>query len=566
MHDLLITGGTVVDGTGAPAARADVAVADGRIVEVGPDLDGPAHRTVDAEGCLVTPGFVDLHTHLDAQVGWDRHGTSSCWHGVTSVVMGNCGVTFAPVKPDDRTWLAGLMESVEDIPAASILEGLPFTWQTYGEYLDWLGSEPLGLNVGGLVGHVAVRYHAMGEASLGEAPPDADQLADMIGLVDQAMADGALGFSTSRTLRHTTPDGRVVPGTWAQPDELLALARVVGRHGGLLGCAPRFDGEGPSEPRVEEELAWMAAATTGTGASLTFNLTQTEAQGDHYRLAIQRAAEANDAGAHIRPQTTCRGIGVLCGLDGMTPFDAFPAWAAVTDLPVPEKLAAFRDPERRADLISQPTSPSAESMERFFVVNAEDGSARYDTDPARSLTAVARARGVSPVEAYVDLCLETEGRLVLAWPILNQALDRVEEMLHQPVVMMGLADAGAHVGQILDASQPTFWLSYWWQERQAFPLEEAIRRVTSDTATTAGLVDRGVLRPGAHADLNVIDPEALRLPPPEIAHDLPGGARRWVQRGEGYRLTAVNGVVTLEDGEHTGAMAGQVLRRGAAAP
>jgi N-acyl-D-aspartate/D-glutamate deacylase len=561
MDDLLIRGGTVVDGTGAPAVRADVAVADGRIVEVGPDLDRSAHRTVDAEGCLVTPGFVDVHTHLDAQMGWDRNGTSSCWHGVTSIVMGNCGVTFAPVKPQDTTFLAELMEAVEDIPASSILEGLPFSWESYGGYLDWLESEPLGLNVGGLVGHVAVRYHAMGEDAFQETPPSAEQMAAMAQVVDRSMAEGALGFSTSRTLRHTTTDGRVIPGTWAPHEELVALAEVVGEHGGILGCAPRFDGDGPSEPRVEEELRWMAEASKRSGAPLTFNLTQTEAQGDHWRLAIELAAKANADGARIRPQTTCRGIGVLFGLEGMTPFDAFPAWAAIKDLPLPEKLAAFRDPSRREALIGEPTSPSADSMRKFFVVNDGEGSARYDADPARSLTAMAEARGVSAAEAYVDLCLETDGELVLAWPILNQELARVEEMLHDPTVMMGLADAGAHVGQILDASQPTFWLSYWWQERQAFPIEEAIRRITSDTAGYAGLPGRGVLRAGAWADVNVIDPEALRLPPPTFVRDFPGGAGRWIQRGEGYRITAVNGVVAVEDGELTGEMPGHVLRR-----
>lgn len=560
MDDLLIKGGTVVDGTGAAPVEADVAVADGRIVEVGPDLVRSAHRTVDAEGCFVTPGFVDVHTHLDAQMGWDRNGTSSCWHGVTSIVMGNCGVTFAPVKRADTTFLAELMESVEDIPAGSILEGLPFTWEGYGGYLDWLASEPLGLNVGGLVGHVAVRYHAMGEEAFQEDPPSAAQLEAMRTLVDQAMAEGALGFSTSRTLRHTTPDGRVIPGTWAPHDELVALAQVVGRHGGILGCAPRFDGDGPSEPRVQEELSWMAAASRSSGCALTFNLTQTEAQGDHWRLAIELAAEANEAGARIRPQTTCRGIGVLFGLEGMTPFDAFPAWAELKDLPMAEKLAAFRDPSRREALLSQPTSPSTESLRRFFVVNDGDRSARYDADPSRSLAAIAEQRGVSPAEAYVQLCLETDGALVLAWPILNQDLDRVEEMLHDPTVMMGLADAGAHVGQILDASQPTFWLSYWCQERGAFPIEEAVRRITSDTAGYAGLTDRGVLRTGAWADLNVIDPEALRLPPPTFVRDFPQGAGRWIQKGEGYRITAVNGVVSVEDGELTGALPGQVLR------
>jgi N-acyl-D-aspartate/D-glutamate deacylase len=559
--DLLVRGGTVVDGTGAPAGRADVAVVGDRIVEVGPDLEGTAGRVIDAEGRIVTPGFVDGHTHLDAQFGWDRQGTSSCWHGVTSVVIGNCGVTFAPVRPGDGPWMAELMESVEDIPADAISSALPFDWEGYGGYLDWLERSPLGLNVAGLVGHCAVRQHAMGDAGMDERPPTPEELATMVDSVDAAMRAGALGFSTSRTLRHTVPDGRCVPGTWAQPEELLALADVVGRYGGILGCAPRFDGEGPAEPRVAEELAWMRRASVDAGVRLTFNLTQTRQQGDHWRLAIELAEEANAAGGHIRPQTTARGIGVLFGLGNSTPFEGAPRWAALRGLPVEEKLARFADPDERAALVADAEGrPSIETLETFFVVDAEDGTARYDCDPARSLAAVGAARGVSPAEAYIDLCLETGGSVVVAWPILNQELDRVAEMLSSPTVLMGLADAGAHVGQILDASQPTFWLSYWWRERGAVSLEEAVFRITGDTASTWGIVDRGVIRPGAFADLNVIDTDSLSMPPPSFVHDLPGGAGRWVQRANGYDATIVNGAVAFEHGEATGAMAGRVLR------
>lgn len=561
MFDLLIRGGSVIDGSGSPARPADVAITGDRIVAVAEHLEGDADRVVDATGCIVTPGFVDGHTHLDAQFGWDRAGTSSCWHGVTSVVIGNCGVTFAPLNPGDGPWLAGMMESVEDIPAASILEGLPFSWQSYGDYLDWLGSAPLGINVAGFIGHTALRYQAMGDASLSDKGPTTEQLEAMCRMVDEAMADGAVGFSTSRTLRHTVPDGRHVPGTWASHDELLAIARVVGRNGGIIGCAPRFDGDGPAEPRVEEELAWMTAATLESGCGVTFNLTQTAQQGDHWKLAIELARAANEAGGRIRPQTTCRGIGVLFGLDSFTPFDAAPSWAALKGLSRPEKLAALADPARRPTLIAEAdTATPTEKLDRFFVVNAEDGTARYDTDPTRSLAAIAGQRGVSAAEAYLDLCLETGGAVVVAWPILNQDLETVGQMLTDPVVIMGLADAGAHVGQILDASQPTFWLSYWARERGTFTMEEAVRRITSDTAAAFGLTDRGELRPGAYADVNVIDPAALVLRPPEFAHDLPGNAGRWVQRADGYRLTVVNGVVTLEDDELTGAQPGTVLR------
>lgn len=563
-HDLLLRGGTVVDGTGAPARVADVAIDGDRIAAIGASL-GPARRTIDATGRLVTPGFVDLHTHLDAQIGWDPLATSSCWHGVTSIVMGNCGVTFAPVRRTDHRWLAELMESVEDIPAETILSGLPWDWESYGEYLDSLARRPLGVNVGGMVGHCAVRWHAMGERSLDpEASPSGDELEAMGALVDEAVAAGALGFSTSRTLRHKTSDGRFVPGTFALGPELVAMAEVLGRRGrGVFGVSPRFDGEGPAEPRVESELAWMAEASARSGRPLTFNLTQTTEQGDHWKLAIALAEAANAQGARIRPQTTSRGIGVIFSLAHQTPFDRAPAWQKLRGLPLADKLAAMREPARRAELVAEGAGgPSLATLGRFFVLVPERG-ARYEPDPSRSLAAESERRGVSPAAAYVDLCLETEGRVILNWPVLNHDFDAISQMLTTPVVMMGLADSGAHVGQILDASQPTFFLSYWVRERGLVPLEEGIRRITSDTARFAGIEGRGVLAPGAFADVNVIDWDALSLPLPEYVHDFPGGAGRFVQGARGYDYTLVNGQVFLEHGQHTGALAGTVLRSGA---
>ena len=562
-HDLLLRGGNVVDGTGAPARVADVAIDGNRVAAVGRGL-GPARRTLDVSGRLVTPGFVDLHTHLDAQIGWDPLATSSCWHGVTSVVMGNCGVTFAPVRRSDHRWLAELMESVEDIPAETILSGLPWDWESYGEYLDSLARRPLGVNVGGMVGHCAVRWHAMGERSLDpDTKPTGDELSAMCGLVDEAIAAGALGFSTSRTLRHRTPDGRSVPGTFADGEELVALAGVLGRRGrGVIGVSPRFDGEGPAIPRVESELAWMEEASRRSGRPLTFNLTQTTEQGEHWKRAIALAEAANARGATIRPQTTSRGIGVIFSLAHHTPFDRTPAWQALAGLPLARKLAALRDPARRALLVTDGAAgPSQETLARFFVLRPE-GGARYEPDPARSLAAEAERRGVSPAEAYVDLCLETEGRVILNWPVLNHDFGAISRMLTTPVVMMGLADSGAHVGQILDASQPTFFLSYWVREQKLMGLEEGVRRITSDTARFAGLEGRGVLAPGAFADVNVIDWDALALPLPEYVRDFPGGAGRFVQGAHGFDLTLVNGKVFLEGGHHTGAYAGQVLRSG----
>lgn len=561
MHDLVIRGGIVVDGTGAEPVVGDVAVRGDTIVDVGPDV-GPGRRELDADGRLVTPGFVDLHTHLDAQLGWDPLATSSCWHGVTSLVIGNCGVTFAPVRPGEEVFLARMMESVEDIPSASIMAGLPWGWEGYDEYLSWLDQVPKGVNVGGMVGHCAVRYHAMGERSLEPgADPTDDELAVMVASVDRAMAAGAMGFSTSRTGRHVAPDGRNVPGTWAGERELVALAEVLGRHGrGILGGAPRFDGDGPGEGRAYSEVALMAAMSRASGRPFTFNLTNTFADPELWRQTLAFTAEANAHGARLRPQTTSRGIGVIFTLAHATPFDHRPGWARLSGLDLPGRVAAMADPEVRATLVAGGDGPGGLEQWREFFVLTPDRGARYDCDPADSLASQAERRGVSAVEAYVELCLETDGAVVLNWPVLNQDFGVIAEMLSDPLVMMGLADAGAHVGQILDASQPTFFLSYWVRERGLMTVSEGVRRITSDTAAFAGLTDRGVIRLGARADLNVVDLDALRLPLPTYVRDFPGGAGRFEQRAEGYAWTVVNGEVFMEDGEHTGALAGQPLR------
>ncbi len=560
VHDLVIRNGTLVDGTGAPVRPADVAVDGDRIVAVGTVTDR-GRRELDADGRLVTPGFVDVHTHLDAQFAWDPIGSSSCWHGVTSVVIGNCGVTFAPVRSADHTYMAEMMESVEDIPARSILDGLPWDWETYGDYLAWLDRTPLGVNVGGMVGHTALRYFAMGERSLEEdAIPSADELDTMLGLLDEALTRGALGWSTSRTLRHRVPDGRFVPGTWAQPDELRAFAGVLAKHGrGVMEVSPRFDGDGPAEPRVDAELAWMEQVSRAAGRPLTFNLSQTHDQGEHWRHAVAAARAANGRGATIRPQTTPRFIGVLTGLAHRTPFDAHPAWQALQPLSLEQRVAVLRDPLRRAELVDQAAGDRA-GLDVFYVLNGPDGLARYDCRPEDALLAVADARGVSPVEAFVDLAIETDGRLLLSWPLLNQSVDAIGAMLGEPEILMGLADAGAHVGQTMDASAPTYLLTYWVRERGALELEDAVRRLTSDTASTFGVPDRGVVREGAFADLNVIDWEGLALPVPEFVHDFPHGAGRFAQRARGYDATVVNGEVFMEHGEHTGALVGRLIR------
>jgi N-acyl-D-amino-acid deacylase len=561
MHDLVITNGTVVDGTGAPPARAEVAVDGDRVVAVGPASEvGPGRRTIDAEGAYVTPGFVDIHTHLDAQLAWDPMGSSSCWHGVTSVVLGNCGVTFAPCKPGDREELAEMMESVEDIPADSIMEGLAWDWSSYGEYLDAVQRWPKGINVGGMVGHCAVRVHAMGERSLSEEPAGPDDIEHMCALVDEAMGAGALGFSTSRTLLHRVPDGRPVPGTWAADDELLAIAAVMGRHQrGVFEAAPRM-GERDTDgyPNTRAEIDLLAEITTSSGRPLTFGLAHAYRRDDLYRFVLDRVNEHNAAGANVRPQTTARGIGILFGLSHATPFDRTRPWKRLRLLSLEEKLTVLRDPVSRMQLIEAGNETPDEFFTGAYVL--DEDHLDYAHDPTNTLKAVADRRGVTPAEAFVDLSLETNGRVLINWPFLNQRLDAVAEMLADPNVVMGLADAGAHVGQIMDASQPTFFLSQWVRERGVMTIEEGVRRLTSDTAGLFGVTDRGVLRPGSFADVNVIDLEQLTLRLPEYVYDFPGGAGRYTQRAEGYRATVVNGRVALVDGDHTGDLAGVVLR------
>jgi len=564
-HDIIIRNGTVVDGTGSAPRRADVAVTGDRITSIENVADGGVtgrgRREIDAEGRLVTPGFVDIHTHLDAQIAWDPVATSSCWHGVTSVVMGNCGVTFAPCKPEDRETLAEMMESVEDIPRDAILDGLPWDWETYGEYYDTIGRLPKGVNAGGLVGHCALRTHAMGERALDETPATGDDIAAMVRLVDEAMSAGALGVSTSRTFLHKVPDGRPVPGTFAAADELLAFADVLYDHGaGVFEGAMRL-GERDNEAldNTRAEVALMGEISRRSGRPVSFGLTQSNRRPDLYERVIDFVKGENANGGNVRPQTTARGVGILFGLETRTPFDRAPSWKELRSAVNGRKLQMVRDATFRQTLIKEAdVHGTVIPLDGLFVL--APGEARYDCDPTTSLGAIATARGVSPAAAFIELILETDGALVANMPFLNQDLAAVEAMLDDPLVTLGLADAGAHVGQIMDSSQPTFFLSYWIRERQRWSIEEAIRRLTSDTADLFGIHDRGRLVEGAFADINVIDFDELHLPHPEYVHDLPGGAGRYVQRSSGYDYTLVNGEVFMDHGEHTGSLTGRLLR------
>ena len=558
-HDLVIRDGWVVDGTGRPGFHADVAIRGDRIVAVGPDL-GAAERTIDASGLVVTPGFVDIHTHLDGQIFWDPIASSACWHGVTSVVMGNCGVTFAPCKPQDREYLARLMESVEDIPAACLMDGMPWNWESYGEYLDQLARQPLGVNVGGFVGHCAVRWSVMGERSLSETPATPAEIDQMRELVRAALRHGALGFSTSRTRHHRTPEGDPIPGTYAATDELMGIARVLQEEGrGVFEVVPYLDA---ADPAVHlDELAWMTDICLQTGRPLTFGLIQMRESPEAWRGVLDGVSAAAAQGAQLRPQTQVRSVGMLFGVANHTPFDIVGgSWGLLRLLPLEERLAAFRDPDKRRKLIDQAAKSPVKSYRRFYLLREKDGATRYDVGREDSLATISEQRGVSPAEAFMDLSVETSGGATFLYPAANFDWGVVEKMLSHPQMLLGLADSGAHCGQIMDASLPSYLLSYWVRERGLFTLEKAVEKLSSEPASFMGLADRGVIREGAMADLNVIDLAALKVLAPEYVQDFPAGAARYIQRAAGYRHTIVNGQPFMEDGQHTGRFAGSVLR------
>jgi len=558
-YDLVIRHGRVVDGTGVASKKADVAVAGDKIVEIG-DVSISGESEIDATGKTVTPGFVDIHTHLDAQIAWDPIASSSCYHGVTSVVLGNCGVTFAPCKPEDRDYLATLMESVEDIPADSIKLGVPWTWETYGEYLHTLEGLPKGVNVGGMVGHCAVRIYAMGERCLNETPSNVADVRMMQGLVDEAIGAGALGFSTSRTYMHKVPDGRCVPGTYADSEEVLAIGRVLGKHGkGVFESAPRL-GEGDKEshlPKTRAEVAWMGQLSRENGVKVTFGLAHSYRRPELYKRVLEFAEEENSKGAYLRPQTTSRGIGGLFSLDHRTPFSTSSSWREFEKLPFAERLAALDDRSTRDRLIDLDQPPRIDFNMAYILT---DDAVDYVHDPANTLAATANRRNLTPVEAFIELNREYKGRVLLWYPGLNQSMKAIEEMLKSPIVAMGLGDSGAHVGQIMDASSPTWLLKYWVGERGVLTVEEAVRSWTSDTAELFGIKDRGVLREGAFADINVINLDNLALDLPEYRYDFPGGAGRYVQTGSGYDHTIVNGQIFMREGKHAGSLAGMMLR------
>lgn len=524
MHDLVIRNGTLVDGTGARPVRGDLAIDGNRIVAVG-DVPGDGLRSIDADGRLVTPGFIDPHTHLDAQLMWDPLGTPACWHGTTTVVTGNCGVTYAPVRERDREFVARTLESVEEIPAQSIMASFNWRWESFGQYLDALAARPLGVNVGGLIGHAATRLYAMGEASLepDRAPSETEQ-GTMCELVDEALAAGALGFSTSRTRAHATPDGTAIPGSFAAAEELMALGGVLGARGlGLFQWVAGF-GENDRDSEflgVKAEVELMGAVGRSSGRPLIFSIfTHPLVPTIHTKVLAWADAERM-AGADIRPMFGPRVGTNLVGLGTGSPVRAG-AWKALYDLPVEERLSQLDDPAGRAALLA--IKPEAdERVGRELSVC--DNDCRYERREEDLLARVAASAGERPVETLVRLLRETRGGQVFLTGGANQVPEHIEEVLDHPDTIVGLGDAGAHVSSICDSSLTTHLLTYWCREREKFPVEEAVRRLTSDPADAFGIAGRGRLQPGAFADVNVIDFDALAMEVPEYVHDFPSTLR-----------------------------------------
>jgi len=563
--DLVISGGTVVDGTGQPPFEADVAVIGNHIAVVGP-YTGAATEVIEAKGKIVTPGFIDIHTHLDAQITWDPLGSPSNLHGVTSVIVGNCGVGFAPCKPQDRDYLMFLMEGVEDIPQAALRAGLRWDWETFPEYLEALARGPLGLNVGAHISHAPLRVYAMGErGATAEAPTDAE-LEVMQQCVRNALRAGALGFDTGRTTMHRTPAWDPVPGTFADRRELGALADTLREAGtGVFELVP-YGAAGEDATGTQREFDWMVPVARECGRPISLSLIQNLAYPDVWQEALRLAEEATRNGARIVPQVAVRSVGVLFGFGGaLSPLSLYPAAFDWLNQPLDELRARLRDPTVRSQLIASVASSGGEILGGMATLDhlyplEDTGVLAYEVSPEKSLAAIGRRRGRHPLEVMLDIMVAQDLRSFFIVPLFNCDLEAAGTMLAHPLTTIGLGDSGAHTSQTSDSGFPTFVLAYWVRHRKLLSLEAAVRKLTGDLGRLWGIRGRGVIQPGAYADLNVIDFDRLDLLLPEIRHDLPTGAPHFHQGARGYDATIVNGRVFMRDGIHSAALPGVVLR------
>lgn len=539
-HDIVVRGGLIVDGTGSEPVAADLAIDDGLITTVG-TVDGEGKQEIDASGLTVTPGFIDIHTHLDAQIGWDPELTPVSWHGVTTALLGNCGVTFAPCKPSDRDLLASMMETVEDIPKQAILEGLPWDWEGYGGYLDSIEKLRPGINVAGLVGHCAVRYYVMGERAV-EEQASADEKRQMAELVAESIDAGAIGFSTNRYDQHKLPDGRAIPGTFANVDELVEIAKQVGPRGALMQAVG-------ASPEVLDELASQSRVLFSAGAGT---------EKGNGRLRADWLDGLNTDGREVTATTQVRGSGYLCGLQSNLPV-AGETWEKLRAMKFEARLEAIRDADMCTKLVAEARLPNSTwiALGSVFYLG---GGVSPDYTSEQSILALAKAAGEHWSETFLRLSREDQGRGFFNLRMFNSNLDELRDFMKSECLIPGLGDAGAHVSQIMDAGWSSFMLSYWVRESGYYSMAEAIKLMTSRSAKVIGLKDRGTLAPGMRADVNVFDAATVAEQQPQLVHDFPGGAPRYIQRAIGYKATLVNGQINVLDGKHTGARAGSVLR------
>jgi len=568
MHDLVIRNARIIDGTGADAFIGDVAVDGDRITKVG-EVTDPGRREIDATGKLLTPGWVDIHTHYDGQVTWDPEVTPSGWHGVTTIVMGNCGVGFAPVDPGRRDFLVQLMEGVEDIPGAALVEGMSWNWETFGEYLDEVASMPRVMDVAALVPHGAVRAYVMGDQAAVHDQATAEQIDAMRAIVAEAIDAGAVGFSTTRTLLHRAKDGELAAGTLAAADELIGIGDALTETGkGLVSlAADMFD--------PEAEIAWMTEISKRSGRPVTFACLQSPIDPEGWRKLIELADGAAEHGARIVPQVAGRPASLLFGWESTAhPFVFQTAYDEIKDLPLAERLERLADPEVRRRIVEEKVDLGgiAIALTNWPRIYTMGDDPDYEPGAEHSMASLAEAQGRTPQEVAYDLMMERDGKGLLYAPLIGYShgdFGALEEMLNHPTTVLGLGDGGAHCGVLCDASLPTFMLAHWARDRDRgalMRLEDVVAHQTTKTAALYGFDDRGQITPGYLADINVIDFEALGTPAPEVVYDLPAGGRRFIQQAHGYDLTVKSGVIVREDDTATGLRPGVLLRGAQPAP
>ena len=571
MHDLVIRGGSIIDASSDKKYNGDIAIDGDRITQVGGKA-GSAHREIDATGLLVTPGWVDVHTHYDGQAIWDPVLASSSWQGTTTVLFGNCGVGFAPVKPQDRDGLIDLMEGVEDIPSATLKAGLAWAWETFPQFLDTLERAPRTIDVAAQLPHHPLRVYVMGERALRNRPATEADIASMQALTDEALRAGAFGFTTSRTESHKTARGEQVPGRFAAPDELLGIGAALGKVGyGAFGMLSDFDDEAA-------EFDWMTQLGKATGRPVWFLLTDRSSDPQRWRRLLQRTRVARASGIPVTAQVAGRPVGLILSLAAsFNPFIAKPSFAALSHLPHDERIGRLRDPDVRRAIIDELTSvellamvpeiqrPMTSRWDRMYVLGDPPN---YEPDAAESIAAMAQQANVPPAEFCYDYLTGADGKRMLYFPVTNYVHGDhgvVHEMLTDPATVLGLGDGGAHCGLICDSSVPSYMLTHWARDRTRgprLPIEFVVKRQTAETADFFGFTDRGRLQAGLKADINVIDFNRLRLRVPELVHDLPAGGKRLVQRVDGYKTIIVSGAPIFEDGTETGARPGRLVRAG----